>query len=339
MKFVRHILRPSHWLHLGFLLAAAGLAITHVGWRFGWTPSPVDIDLSAGEMMEMEDAVLVLKRFSIPSYASGKPRQYVSELHCMSGEGKARKVENVTVSVNHPFRRKGWWVYQSSWGEDAHGRYTVLRCVRDPGLPVAATGGVLLLVGALMFAVKDWRRTAREENAVRVVETAPTRGAGAWLRRNWPYLAAMAVSAFPVFFIGRSVLRPDRMPALQSPLLFPHILAYLFSYIVMLFAAFGLLRRMVGAAFFLMTLGLVLGALWGKICWSEWWQFDPKEMWSLATWLTYGVYFHVKFFRGASPAGRRRVERALLVAGAVMVVLTLTWVNFSRLFNGLHSYA
>jgi hypothetical protein len=36
-----------------------------------------------------------------------------------------------------------------------------------------------------------------------------------------------------------------------------------------------------------------------------------------------------------SPAARR----AFLVVGAVMIVLTLTWVNLSRLFPGMHSSA
>ena len=85
--------------------------------------------------------------------------------------------------------------------------------------------------------------------------------------------------------------------------------------------------------FFLLTLGLVLGAAWGKVCWGHWWQFDPKEMWSLATWLLYSAYFHLA--ARLSP----RAKKVFLVAGAVMVVLTLTWINLSRIFSGMHSYA
>ena len=84
------------------------------------------------------------------------------------------------------------------------------------------------------------------------------------------------------------------------------------------------------ASFFLMTLALVLGALWGKICWGDWWQYDPKEMWSLATWLTFAGYFHFR--------SRARVRVWLLRFGALMIILTLTWVNFARIFRGLHSY-
>jgi ABC-type transport system involved in cytochrome c biogenesis permease subunit len=122
----------------------------------------------------------------------------------------------------------------------------------------------------------------------------------------------------------------ELVPALQSPLLVPHVGAYIISYAILIFAAFGIGRRFVPFGFFLMTLALVLGALWGKICWGDWWQYDPKEMWSLATWLTFAAWFH---FRGNETA-----SKWLLRFGAVMIILTLTWVNFSKLFKGLHSY-
>ena len=123
------------------------------------------------------------------------------------------------------------------------------------------------------------------------------------------------------------------MPALQSPFFVPHVGAYVLGYVLLVRAALGAGRNLVGAGFFLMTVGLVLGSAWGKVCWGNWWMFDPKEMWSLATWLVYAAYFHVE--GRLSPAARR----AFLVAGAVMIVLTLTWVNLSRLFPGMHSYA
>lgn len=144
--------------------------------------------------------------------------------------------------------------------------------------------------------------------------------------------ALLALVTVPVaFFMDGSVRR--LMPALQSPFFVPHVGAYVVGYVLLVRAAFGAGRRLVGVGFFLLTLGLVLGAAWGKVCWGNWWQFDPKEMWSLATWFVYAVHFHLR--PRLSPAA----DRAFLVAGAVMVVLTLTWINLSRLFTGMHSYA
>jgi ABC-type transport system involved in cytochrome c biogenesis permease subunit len=123
------------------------------------------------------------------------------------------------------------------------------------------------------------------------------------------------------------------MPALQSPFFVPHVGAYVLGYILLVRAALGAGVRLAGAGFALMTAGLVLGSAWGKVCWGNWWMFDPKEMWSLATWLVYAAYFHV------APRPGSRTERMFLLAGAAMIVLTLTWVNLSKLFPGMHSYA
>ncbi len=142
----------------------------------------------------------------------------------------------------------------------------------------------------------------------------------------------LAVVMIPVGFVmDGSVKR--LMPALQSPFFVPHVGAYVLGYILLVRAALGAGRRLVGAGFFLLTLGLVLGAAWGKVCWGHWWQFDPKEMWSLATWLVYGAYFHVRSHLAA------KGDRAFLIAGAAMIVLTLTWINLSKIFTGMHSYA
>ena len=142
----------------------------------------------------------------------------------------------------------------------------------------------------------------------------------------------LAIVLIPVgFFMDGSV--KHLMPALQSPFFVPHVGAYVIGYVLLVRAALGAGRRLVGLGFFLLTLGLVLGAAWGKVCWGHWWQFDPKEMWSLATWLLYAAYFHLR------PRLSPRADRAFLIAGALMVVLTLTWINLSRLFSGMHSYA
>ena len=73
-----------------------------------------------------------------------------------------------------------------------------------------------------------------------------------------------------------------------------------------------------------------------RAAWSDWWGWDPKELWSLASWLVYAVYFHVR--------ARDRDERVLLldillILGFAAIVITLTWVNLSRIFAGVHSYA
>lgn len=159
---------------------------------------------------------------------------------------------------------------------------------------------------------------------------------------------------FPAGFVfGEEVRRLP--PALQSSLFIPHVGSYVAGYVMMARAALMALpmfkgdadvsvvrradaasRQTAAVGFLLLTLGLLLGAVWGKICWGHYWQFDPKEMWSLATWLMYGAYFHYRLSRGLrSP----QTLATLLWLGLLFIVLTLTWINLSRLFTGMHNYA
>lgn len=144
-------------------------------------------------------------------------------------------------------------------------------------------------------------------------------------------------------------------PALQSPLFVPHVGSYVAGYIMLARAAMmsapmflpnierprlvradSASRQTAVVGFMLVTIGLILGSLWGKICWGHYWQWDPKEMWSLATWLLYGAYFHLRLKTGLH---QPKLIAALLWVGLLFVILTLTWINLSKLFNGMHNYA
>jgi ABC-type transport system involved in cytochrome c biogenesis permease subunit len=90
--------------------------------------------------------------------------------------------------------------------------------------------------------------------------------------------------------------------------------------------------RAVIIGFPLLTMTVVLGAVWAEIAWGTYWSWDPKETASLLTWLIYGAYLHARVARGW--VGRRAAW--LLVAGFASVLLTF----FGNLFfGGLHSYA
>ena len=89
--------------------------------------------------------------------------------------------------------------------------------------------------------------------------------------------------------------------------------------------------RAVIIGFPLLTLVVVLGAVWAEVAWGTYWSWDPKETASLLTWLIYGAYLHARVARGW--VGRRAAW--LLVAGFASVLLTF----FGNLFfGGLHSY-
>lgn len=143
-------------------------------------------------------------------------------------------------------------------------------------------------------------------------------------------------------------------PALQSRLFIPHVASYILAYILLAMAtaqanfaifsrsAENTLRReasahrLVRLGFPLLTAGLVLGAWWGERAWGDYWHWDPKELWSLATWLIFLGYLH---FRRAAGVRQPRLNAFLVVSGGLAVIITLLWVNLSRLFPGLHNYA
>ena len=148
-------------------------------------------------------------------------------------------------------------------------------------------------------------------------------------------------------------------PALQSPLFGPHVAAYMLAYFIMGKAALQAFShllnlptetdpevelidyqsgtyRIVCLGFPLLTLGLMLGCVWGKLAWGDYWNWDPKEMWSFASWLVYVIYFHWRYAFGKS---HPKITSFWAVLGLIFIIITLLWVNLSRIFGGLHSYA
>jgi ABC-type transport system involved in cytochrome c biogenesis permease subunit len=162
-----------------------------------------------------------------------------------------------------------------------------------------------------------------------------------------------AVVLFPAGFVFSAEAQP-LPPALRSWLFIPHVGAYMLAYVILFAAGAQAVRqifasgensprfeqatyRLVKFAFPVLTLGLVLGSVWGKLAWGDYWNWDPKELWSLATWLVYLTYFHFRaIFRDKAP----RINSGLALAGCAFVILTLLWVNLAaRLFPGMHTYA
>jgi cytochrome c-type biogenesis protein CcsB len=91
--------------------------------------------------------------------------------------------------------------------------------------------------------------------------------------------------------------------------------------------------KIVAVGFPLLTVGIILGAVWANTAWGRPWGFDPKETWSLITWLVYAAYLHVRFLAGWK--GRRAAIIAII--GFACVLFTYIGVNFW--LPGLHSYA
>ena len=94
--------------------------------------------------------------------------------------------------------------------------------------------------------------------------------------------------------------------------------------------------NLICVGFPLLTAGLILGSYWGKLAWGDYWSWDPKELWSLASWLIYVGYFHFRYMFGKKYP---RANSIWPVVGIILIIITLLWVNLSKFFPGLHSYA
>ncbi len=89
--------------------------------------------------------------------------------------------------------------------------------------------------------------------------------------------------------------------------------------------------RSILIGFPLLTLGIITGAAWAEHAWGTYWSWDPKETWSLVTWLVYAGFLHARLSRGWS-GGRTAL---LSVVGFCAVIFTYFGVNY---LPGLHSY-
>ena len=183
-----------------------------------------------------------------------------------------------------------------------------------------------------------------------VLRTAPIAGLA-------PLVALLAAGLVGVA-IGLDDGVDPLVPALQQPLLLTvHVGAAVMAYALagVAFAAaaaeigqraagdrIGLLpsasvaravgHRAVLLAFPVLTIAIVLGAVWANLAWRAPWSNDPKELAAAATWLVFGAYLHV--------AGRRDGWAALapwlIVLGFVGVLFT--YIGAGLFIVGEHSY-
>ncbi|MBW2116218.1 MAG: c-type cytochrome biogenesis protein CcsB [Deltaproteobacteria bacterium] len=90
--------------------------------------------------------------------------------------------------------------------------------------------------------------------------------------------------------------------------------------------------QMVVIGFLMLTLGIITGSVWAYSAWGSYWSWDPKETWSLITWLIYASVLHSRMVRGWK--GKRIA--ILCFVGFSCVLFTYFGVNY---LAGLHSYA
>lgn len=82
--------------------------------------------------------------------------------------------------------------------------------------------------------------------------------------------------------------------------------------------------------FALLTIGLVTGFIYANAIWGRFWSWDPKEVFSVGTWLTYAILLHLRFRSG----WRGRKSAIMTIVGFLVIVFTFLGVNM--LLGGHH---
>ena len=86
----------------------------------------------------------------------------------------------------------------------------------------------------------------------------------------------------------------------------------------------------VSIGFPFLTIGLITGSIWAKGAWGTYWGWDPKEIWSLISWLVYLTYMHLPLM--LPKTNIKKSFRPILLS--IILLIAFPIVLFT--FMGLH---
>lgn len=164
---------------------------------------------------------------------------------------------------------------------------------------------------------------------------------------HWKYKWIMGYSVVVAgVFVFINILKPEihttnLMPALQSVWFVPHVTVYILSYALLgaaTIASFIAIKELkngkdglmplidnlvyIGLGFLMM--GMLMGALWAKEAWGDFWSWDPKEVWAFITAGAYLVYIHARILKF-------RLNLLLWLLPLAFVLLMITWIGVNYL--------
>jgi cytochrome c-type biogenesis protein CcsB len=90
--------------------------------------------------------------------------------------------------------------------------------------------------------------------------------------------------------------------------------------------------HLITLGFPLLTLAMITGVIWANSAWGSYWRWDPKEVWSLITWLIYALVLHLRLSIGW------RGKKAAILSIAGFIIVIFAFIGVSLILKGQHTF-
>jgi ABC-type transport system involved in cytochrome c biogenesis permease subunit len=180
-------------------------------------------------------------------------------------------------------------------------------------------------------------------------------GFATYLRWGYRWIAGYSILVSAVFILinilNPELHRTNLMPALQSVWFVPHVTVYILSYAMLGAATIAslialkeiksnnlrllpMIDNLVLSGFGFLMLGMLMGTIWAKEAWGDYWTWDPKEVWAFITASAYLVFIHSR-----SKSFDLRYVLWLLPLAFILLMITWIGVNYLPAAQGsIHVY-
>jgi len=81
-----------------------------------------------------------------------------------------------------------------------------------------------------------------------------------------------------------------------------------------------------------LTVGMITGAIYAQYALGSYWRWDPKEVWTLITWLAYAILIHERLAVGW------RGRRAAMMSIICFLILIFTFLGGSLWLSSYHTF-
>jgi len=175
-------------------------------------------------------------------------------------------------------------------------------------IPVSACGFLMMGWAASMQQAASPLSLALQNTWLFIHASFATSGAAAFL---------IAASFGVIYLLGEARLAAMEKVASRVPeyVRLPHVMAN--------FIIFGLI---------LWGVMIVSGSIWANSAWGRYWAWDPIELWSLISWLMYGLLLHARLAFKIS----QRLFSWLTIVAALAVAFALWGVSY--VYETIHTY-